>query len=68
MADKIVAPAEGEHKPLGKTVESQPNLAGIVEKWFADHFHDTSWAGNGALYNKLHEAKEDLKRRFGKEV
>ena len=49
-------------KPKAETPEA------IVEQWFRAHFHNTVWTGNSQIYNKLHEAKQDLIRRLRKEV
>ena len=59
---------EATHQPLVETADPLaapgPSHAEIIETWFSDHFHNNWVAQNTELFNKLHEAKQDLVERF----
>lgn len=46
------------------TPEAPDTRDGIIEKWFAESFHGTALAAQTQLYNLVHNAKEDLKKRL----
>lgn len=36
----------------------------IIDKWFANHFHNSPASSDTAVYNLIYAAKEDLKKRL----
>jgi hypothetical protein len=62
-------PATGKWTP-GKVKDAtaqQPDpLHAIVDRWFADAFHGSPLGNQTELWNLVHGAKEDLKRRLSK--
>jgi len=36
----------------------------IIDRWFAEHFHNSPVSADTLVHNLLHKAKEDLKTRF----
>ena len=57
---------EGEGRRRRARHEDTGDAAALVDQWWNDHVPGSVVAGNTEIYNHMHAAKEDLKRRLAR--
>jgi hypothetical protein len=55
---------ETETPAVADTTAPRDATSELIDRWFADHFHGSIVARNADVYNHVHAATQDLKRRL----